>query len=668
VSLEALLRPAPEGHRTVRRRRKVFLVSALVLLTVLGAVAVITVATGLSTRRHFEDGRRLLSSAQTKLLSGNADAAAADFGNAREAFLRAQHQPGNVLLRIEGLLPFVGRTPDALVSLSRIGAQAAGAGADVAGGVGRLPDGLSSLGLHNGRIPLESLRSLAPAVRRARTSLELAAREAARLPNSWLIGPIAEARDVVRERLAQAVPLARSADAMLTSLPLFAGQGREARYFVGAQNSSELRGTGGFLGNYAILTIREGRISLGPFADAGLLPNLPAPKAPSPSKDFDDLYGPFGGGGFWLNINMTPDAPTAATLIEQMYERVRGQKLDGTIFFDLQGLTDLLRATGPVRSKPLNFTFTPENVVRYVATAAYLKSPVPNPFSSGPRYVAEAVWTRFLSSTDPEKAMRALISAAANEHMVFHGVDPKLQAAFRLAGVAGDFGSRGADFFGVAHSNAAGNKVDYYLGQELSYDVRLQPNGRAEAEAGMAIVNHAPVGARPSYTMGPNPDVVINGRHLQPGEDRTWTQFYCARGCRVARAATDGKDTTLEYHREVSLPVYAGFFEVKPARTRRVALSLQLPHAWNGDRAIGTYRLRIQGQASLPTAATVNVRAPDGMRIAWTSVPMKVDGAVATWSGSLDGARDFEVRFQRGFLSRAWIRVWSFLSKPLIHL
>jgi uncharacterized protein DUF4012 len=668
VSLEALLRPAAEEHRPVRRRRKVFLVSALVLLAILGVVAFITLATGLSSRRHFEDGRRLLSSAQAALLAGNADAAAADFGNAREAFLRAQHQPGIVLLRIEGLLPFVGRTPEALVSLSRIGAQVAGAGADVADGVGHLPDGLSSLGLHDGQIPLESLRSLAPSVRRARASLELAVREAARLPNSWLIGPVADARDLVRERLAQAVPLARSADAMLSSLPLFAGQGREARYFVGAQNSSELRGTGGFLGNYAILIIREGRISLGPFADAGLLPNLPAAKAPSPSKDFDDLYGPFGGGGFWLNINMTPDVPTAATLIEQMYQRVRGQKLDGTILFDLQGLTDLLRATGPVRSKPLNYTFTPENVVGYVATAAYLKSPVPNPFSEGPRYVAEAVWTRFLSSTDPEKAMRALISAAANGHLIFHGVDPKLQAAFRLAGVTGDFGARGSDFFGVVHSNAAANKVDYYLRQRLSYEVRLQPNGRAEATGEMTLENHAPVGARPGYVFGPSRDVRINGRFLQPGEDRTWTQFYCADDCRLSRSVSDGKTTTLEYHREVGLPVYAGFFEVKPARSRRVALSLQLPRAWDGDRATGTYRLRIQGQVSLPTTARVTIRAPEGMRIAWTSVPMNVDGSTATWSGPLDGARDFEVRFQRGFLSRAWIRVWSFLAKPVVHL
>jgi hypothetical protein len=534
--------------------------------------------------------------------------------------------------------------------------------------VDRLPHGLSSLGLEKGRIPLHSLSYLAPYVRRARASLDAAAKDAAELPNSWVIAQLAEARDLVRQRLAEAVPLARSADAILSSLPRFAGQGRAARYFVAAQNSAELRGTGGFLGNYAILTIRDGQMSLGPFREVQTLPNLPARKAPSPSKDFLELYGPFGGGGFWLNINMTPDAPTASTVIEQMYERVRGQRLDGTIFFDLQGLTDLLRATGPVRSKPLDHTFTPENVVPYIATAGYLKSPFPGPFRDGPRLVAEAVWNRFLSATDPEKALRALVSAAAGGHLVLHGADPRLQAAFRLAGVAGDFGSRGGDFFGVAHSNAAANKVDFFLRQELSYDVRLEQDGRAEAVATTTIINHAPEGAKPSYAMGPSKRVIINGRHLDPGEARTWTQFYCARGCRLVKAAEDGREATLEAHRELGLPVYAGFIEVKPSRSRRVALSLQLHQAWNGDRAAGSYRLRVQGQTTLATIVTVTIRAPQGMGVAWTSVPMQVRGGTATWRGPMNGARDFEIRFQRGFFGRVWTRVWSFLSKPVIHV
>jgi hypothetical protein len=633
----------------------------------LGVIAMATLAIGLSMRRHLEEGRRRLETAQTALLAGDADRAAHDFAAARRAFLRAQEERGTFLLRIEGLLPFVGRTPDALVSLSRMGAQAAGAGAEVARGVAALPEGLASLGIAGGRFPVDSLRSLAPYVRRARASLEGAVREAARLPDSWVIGPVAEARDLVRERLADTVPLARSADALLSSLPVFAGQGREARYFVAAQNSAELRGTGGLIGNYAILTLSKGRMSLSPFRDILSLPNLPAEEAPSPSRDFLELYGPFGGAGFWQNLNMTPDAPTAATLIEQLYQRVRGEKLDGTIFFDLQGLADLLEATGPVRSRPLAYTFTADNVVKYVATAAYVTSPLDNPFQA-PSLVAEAVWKRFLSGTDSEKALRALINAAAHGHLVLHGADPKVQAAFRLAGVAGDFGVRSGDFFGVAHSNAAGNKVDYFLRQELTYDVQLASGRGSQSSATTKIINRAPAGARSGYAMGPHEEVVVNGRHLDPGEDRTWTEFYCARGCRLVRAVDGGRDADLGSHRDLGLPVHAGFFEIKPSTSRQITLTFDRPDAWEGDRAAGSYRLRIQGQPALPTTATVTIRAPEGMGIASTSVPMQVEGGVATWRGSLQGAKDFQVRFQRGFLGRVWARVWSFLSKPVLRL
>ncbi len=662
----ALLRPPRARHRPAWRR-KLLIASVLLLFAVLIAMAMITVATALSIRQHFEDGRRLLATAQSALLAGDANRAAADFDSARQAFVQAQDEPGNVFLRVEGFLPFLGRTPDALLSMSRIGAQASRAGADVSIGVARLPNGISSLGPKKGRIPLDSLSSLAPYVRRARASLDAAAKDAARLPNSWVIGQVAQARDLVRERLAEAVPLARSADALLSSLPRFAGQGRDARYFVATQNSAELRGTGGLIGNYAILTIRDGRLSLGGFDDIGSLRNLPPKRAPSPSADFAELYGPFGGAGFWLNINMTPDAPTAGTLIEQLYERVTGEKVDGTIFFDLEGLSDLLRATGPVRAERLGYTFTADNIVQYVAAADYLKSHIPDPPRQGPRLVAGTIWGRFLSAAAPERALRALVTAAANGHLILHGADPRLQTAFRQAGVAGGFGANSGDFFGVAHSNAAANKVDFYLRQDLTYKVRLAPNGKATAEASTRIINHAPAGAARSYSLGPCNCFPPDGPHLETGEDRTWSQFYCAADCSLRRSTEDGRDMALEAHRDVGLPVFAGFIQVKPQRSRRVVLSLDLPHAWDGDRAAGSYRLRLQGQTTLVTTTTLTVRAPDGMSIVWTSVPMRLQDGEATWHGTLNGAKDFEVRFQRGFFGRVWARVRSFLSKPVIH-
>ena len=220
----------------------------------------------------------------------------------------------------------------------------------------------------------------------------------------------------------------------------------------------------------------------------------------------------------------------------------------------------------------------------------------------------------------------------------------------------------------MAHSNAAANKVDFYVRQDLTYEVRLAADGKATAEASARIINQAPAGAAPSYSLGPCDCFPHDDPHLEAGEDRMWTQFYCAAGCSLARSTEDGRDVILEAHRDLGLPVFAGFIQVKPQRSSHVALSLALPHAWDGDRAAGSYGLRLQGQTTLATTATVTVRAPDGMSIVWTSVPMHVKGNVATWHGALQGARDFEVRFQRGFFGRMWARVRSFLSKPVIHL
>jgi len=311
-------------------------------------VGVLSIAPALALRRNFDHGRILLGRARTAFLNGNLSSASRDFRAARTDFETAANQRGNFLLRIDGLVPYLGRTPRALLAIADIGERISSAGVDVSAEVARLPGGRSSLGPTNGQIPLDRLGAVAPAVHRARISVDVAVALAERLPSSWLLGPVAAARNLVADRLDQIAPLARSADALLHSMPAFAGQDGPKRYFVAIQNTTEFRGTGGLIGNYAILTLDHGRMSLSPFRDARELANLRASDALSPSRDFTDLYGPFGGGGFWLNLNMTPDAPTAAILIESLYQQVQDQHLDGTIFFDLEGLSDMLRATGPV--------------------------------------------------------------------------------------------------------------------------------------------------------------------------------------------------------------------------------------------------------------------------------------------------------------------------------
>lgn len=659
------LLPAPRRPRS-RLRVAAWIVG--VLAAFFAVMAVLSIPPALAIKRHFDRGKELLTKAQDALLDERLPEAADAFAGARKEFEEAEGHPLAFALRVDGVLPFVGRSGDALLSLARIGDDVATAGEVVAARAEQLPNGFASLGLTGGRIPIDRVEALAPALEEAAADVRDAARLADALPESWVLPQVAKARDVVRDRLRKVAPLAEGGAAFVRALPEFAGQNGPRRYFVGAQNTSELRGTGGIIGNYAILTIDHGKLSLSPFRDVELLANVPPERAASPSREFTDLYGPFGGGGFWLNVNMTPDAPTAASLVERLYQQVTGEHVDGTLFFDLQALADLLEATGPVKVEKIGRTVDAHNVIQFVANGLYLDPDLRFPFSEGPKIVGEAVWTSFIGGVEPKAALTALVDAAAGGHIVLHSADPKVQAAFEAAGVAGGFDplEGDGDFASVVLTNAGANKVDYFLRERVSYDVTLAGDNRATATMSVALENRAPKNAPPNFGLGPSRRSKEAGLDLKPGESRSWTQLYCSEGCTLRRAQVDGEPLPLELHHEKGLPVWTNFVNVLPQQTKDVSLSTDLRDVWSGDGAIGEYRLRLFGQDLLtPPSYTVTIHAPAGMRIVSSNVPMSIDGGTATWSGSVSGTRDLEVRFQRGYFGRIWARVWGFLKKPV---
>jgi Protein of unknown function (DUF4012) len=291
--------------------------------------------------------------------------------------------------------------------------------------------------------------SLIPAVSAARAELAAARRESLALPTSHLVGPVESAADLARDEVVAALRTKRSAEALLRALPSFAGAEGVRRHFVAAQSPAELRGTGGFIGSFAILTARDGRLTLGAFHEISALRNVPPGAAPAPSAAFSEIYDRFGGAGFWRTLNMTPDVPTAASMIEALYERVEGTRLDGTIFVNPQALSELLEATGPVPAAILDRTLTAEGIVDYLANGAYEEFG----FRADIRkrllgIAATGVFRTFLRSSDPDTAVSSMIDAASEGHLTLHAADPEIQSAFETAGVAGELGTPRGDFSG----------------------------------------------------------------------------------------------------------------------------------------------------------------------------------------------------------------------------
>ena len=96
------------------------------------------------------------------------------------------------------------------------------------------------------------------------------------------------------------------------------------------------------------------------------------------------------------------------------------------------------------------------------------------------------------------------------------------------------------------------------------------------------------------------------------GEELSFASVYCAPGCEMTGATEDGEPAGMEVHREHGLRSLHRYIRVEPQASRTLDLSLRIRRAWEGDDAAGTYRLHLQGQATIrPTDATVLVRVPE---------------------------------------------------------
>ena len=49
------------------------------------------------------------------------------------------------------------------------------------------------------------------------------------------------------------------------------------------------------------------------------------------------------------------------------------------------------------------------------------------------------------------------------------------------------------DLLAVTVNNLAGNRVDYYMGRTVDYDVTLLPDGRGRATASVTFGNESPI-------------------------------------------------------------------------------------------------------------------------------------------------------------------------------
>jgi hypothetical protein len=629
--------------RSSRRRdgrppRPLLVLGGVVLALAVGAgLALMLPARGplLAARSAMLEGRDAVS-------AGDLAAASAAFHRAEASFEDARGTLANPLTRLASWIPLVGRTPDAVGASAEAGALVARAGGGVTDAAEGLPGGLGALAPREGTIPIEPVRALAPPLARARDLATQAVTILEQAPRSLVPGVVTEPLETFTVEARQARRALTAAAATARALPGFLGADGRKRYFLGAQNPAELRGTGGLIGAFAILTATEGLIQVGPFRDVGRLDDVDVSGLQAPGPDYESLYGT--SYQDMSNINLTPDTPSAATAIERLYEAATDERVDGTILADPQALALLLGATGPTEVPATGTTVDAGTIVAFVANEAYALLPNDAARKRILGDVAAGVLAHFLgggAADDPAGAGRAVIEAAAEGHLLLHSADPATQSELEAAGVAGALVDPAGDFLAVVANNAGGNKIDFYARRTLLYEVELLDDGSARARLGVTIGNDAPSRGQPEYVIGPHPFV-----DAEAGDNITNVQTYCATTCRFEQARLDGAQLVVSRRTELGHPVLVTGLGIPSGGTGRLDYSWVTDDAWAEERGTAVYRLTVQGQPTIvPTRLELSVAIPENAKVERTSPGMRVEGDRVIWRGEPGDLARFEIAF-----------------------
>ena len=626
-------------------------------------VAVISMIPALGARTALAAGRASLLDARTATLRGDAPRAQAAFRDARADFERALGHATNPFLRVMGVLPVIGRSVDATTEIARAGELAGRAGEILTGAVEELPQGPEALAPRRGAIPLGPIQQLAGPLGRSSALLTEAHETVLRAPRGLVLGPVVTARDELEFFLADARRAARTAALLAQRLPSFLGEEGTRRYFVGAQNPAENRGTGGFIGSYSILTVRDGRLELSDFQTPTRLPRFSdVDRVEPPNPDYALRYDQFGSRVFWPHINMTPDFPSAAVAIERLYEEGTGERLDGTILADPFALAGLLRVTGAVEVPISGARVDASDVVPYVTNEAYADLP------QGDRKhllgeTAQIVLNRFLEGrfrTDVAKAGRALVETAAGGHLLLHSAHPEEQAAFEDIGVHGPLGGGPGDYLHVVGANISGNKTDFYVDRTIEYEVHLGAQGTALGRTEVTLENSSPTSGLPQYVIGPYDE------RFRAGENITYVSTYCARSCLLDRFLRGGRPDPIAPGRELGYPAYSTDVRIRSGQSETLAYEWSLDKVWHGDVGRGTYRLTFRNQTTIrPTHLEVRIVVPSGMEVVEATPGVRIGEDGAVWEGDPGDLLTLKVTFERPLLSRIWQRVVDFLGRPV---
>lgn len=256
---------------------------------------------------------------------------------------------------------------------------------------------------------------------------------------------------------------------------LLGGNGPRKYLFL-LQNNHEMRGTGGFIGSYALLDVNDGVVRRffvdGIFNPDGQLRENIVP--PQPIQKISAAWS-------LHDSNWFPDFPLSAEKAIFFYEKTGGPTVDGVITLTPTVMQKLLSAIGPLTLEKYGVTVDAENFIPVVQEQVEVKY---DREENRPKQILADLSALLIEKTftTQERATlfrvaQALIEGLNEKHMLLYMRHGETQALIDAAGWSGRILDTPKDYLSVIHTNINGYKTDGVIDETIRHRAEIQGDG-----------------------------------------------------------------------------------------------------------------------------------------------------------------------------------------------
>jgi hypothetical protein len=580
-------------------RRRVLGALALLLLATLAAGAWLAYR-GLAARTELTAARAALSRLTAAAGTGDVAGATAPLAELRVHTGRARRLTHDPVWALAARVPTAGNSIATLRGVTD--------GLDrLAGGVlpplVQVADTVTPARLRSGpaTVDVAALAAAAPPVAQALAELQAVNATVLSTPETGLIRPVAAGRQEVVAQLGRLTATLGNVDLAARVLPAALGARGTTRWFVALQTPAEARGTGGLLGAFAIVRVRDGTVAMERVDTNGGLPDVGAVTPPAVPAGFLERWDAWSPNELWINAGVSPHFPVAAEIWAAQWRRA-GEPVQGVLTLDPFVLGYLLETLGPVTADGRRIDAG--NAATFVLQDAYRLYPDNDEREAVLRQIMRGTFRKFFAGGGDARGLVEALARGVREGRVQAAMpgSPQ-QRILQSVRIGGALPAGPAPFLGVYLNDAGGSKLDTYTTRTIEYRSGACTGARRVATVTVQLGNSAPGSGLPAYVVSraDRPE-----RPYPRGQRRAYLSLYTTAGTRLLSAEIDGKPAALEAAVELGHPVFSSYLLVDPGKVRTLTARLSEP------ATAGALELRYQPLVRSPTVTNRSLPCATG--------------------------------------------------------